>query len=531
MIDELVVHNLGVIESARIEPSLGLTVITGETGTGKTLLLGALRLLLGGEANSALVGPFGPEAVVEGRFVDPDSEEVGAGRRLPRDGRSRAYLDGSIASARALEERIAGMVDLIGQNDQLTITRSGEVRQLLDRMLDRDGLKALATFQSAWSRLRDALASQEQLGGDLGALRRELDLVTYQGKEIAESGFAPGDDVELESLSRRLKNADEILEHISQALDQLDSGREMIGEAVGSLRKASRLDDSADPLAERLNAMAELGNDLSHAIRMYVDELDTDPGQMEEVEARLNLLGDLRRKYGPTFDEVLEFGDHALARQAELESLLNRAESIDSEVQEATAAVAVTGEALREARQKAGDKLAERAIDHLTDLGFSDPLVSVLVDPAPATSVGADTPQILFASDSRLKPGPVGSVASGGELSRLVLALRLAGGSGQAATLVFDEVDAGVGGATALALGAKLAELAGDRQVLCVTHLPQMAAFADRHYVVERSENTARVVLVDGEQKLGELARMLAGLPESERGREAAEELLELAHR
>lgn len=530
MIDELVVRNLGVIESARLEPSTGLTVITGETGTGKTLLLGALRLLLGGEARSGLVGPFDDETVVEGRFVSGDVE-VGASRRLPQGGRSRAYLDGSIASAKALDERVAGLVDIVGQHDHLTLTRPTEVRRLLDRSLSSDGKIALDRYRSAWEEYRDVIAARDQLGGDLGSLSRELDLVRFQANEIADSGFAPGDDEELEALAGRLQNVDTIAEQVTLALESLDSGREAVGEAVAAMRRAARADSSAGDLAELLASNADALGDLSHEIRSYADTLETDPAQLAEVEARLNLLGDLRRKYGPTFEEVLTFGERAAARQTELESLLERAGVIDEEVGRAEKALAGAGEDLRAERQKAGDALAEVAMGHLSDLGFTDPLVRVDVAPAGPTGSGADHSEILFASDSRLTPGPVASVASGGELSRLVLALRLAGGSGEAETLVFDEVDAGVGGTTALSLGAKLAELARTRQVLCVTHLPQMAAFADRHYVVSRTDNVASVSTVEGTERVGELSRMLAGLPESERGREAAEELLELAHR
>nr|MBO2500245.1 hypothetical protein [Acidimicrobiia bacterium] len=239
MIDELVVRNLGVISDARLEPGPGLTVITGETGTGKTLLLGALRLLLGGEARPDLVGPFGDEAVVEGRFFDADGNEIGTSRRMPRDGRSRAYLDGSVASARALEEKVAGLVEIVGQHDQLSITRPSEARQLVDRMLDEEGRAALAAYRRGWETLTDARAARDRLGGDRAALARELDLVTFQADEIARSGFQPGDDVELNRLSERLRHADEIAGLLEEALARLDTGRDEVGAAVGGVRKAA----------------------------------------------------------------------------------------------------------------------------------------------------------------------------------------------------------------------------------------------------------------------------------------------------
>lgn len=529
MIDELVARNLGVIESARIEPAPGLTVITGETGTGKTLLLGALRLLLGGDARSDLVGPFGDEATAEGRFLGAEGEEIGASRRLPRDGRSRAYLDGSIASARALEDRVAGLVEVVGQHDHLSLNRPGEARKLVDRALDSDGRKTLDTYREAWEALADAIRARDQLGGDRSALARELDLVTFQAEEIRAAGFAPGDDAELTRLGDRLRHADDIASYLAEALDSLDAGRDRLGEAVAAVRKAAGLDPGLENLSQALGGAADGLNDLGQDLRKAADDVDLDPRQMEEVEQRLTDLGELRRKYGKTLDEVLEFGEEASRRRAELEALLERAGAIDEEVDVAEQALAEAGRRLREARAQAGERLAGECVTHLRDLGFADPVVSVEVTEAGVTAAGADMVRLLFASDSRLAPGTVGAVASGGELSRLVLSLRLAGGSGEAQTLVFDEIDAGIGGATALALGRKLARLAEDRQVLCVTHLPQLAAFADRHYVVRRKDNAATAVRVEEDERVAELSRMLAGLPESDRGREAAEELLEMA--
>jgi DNA repair protein RecN (Recombination protein N) len=529
VIDELVVKNLGVIESARLEPGAGLTVITGETGTGKTLLLGALRLLLGGDARPDLVGPFADEAVAEGRFLGPEGEEVGASRRLPRTGRSRTYLDGSIASARALEERVAGLVEVVGQHDHLSLTRPAEARALVDRVLDADGRTSLEVYRQAWEATVALRQAQERLGGDQSELARELDLVRYQADEIERAGFRPGDDRDLEARAERLRHADEIRSDLEEAVAALEDGRDRVGEAVAAVRRAARRDVSLEPRAAELDASAQALAEESKELRSTAEQLELDPRQLDDLESQLNLLGDLKRKYGRSLEDVLAFGADAARRRHELETLLQRAGDIDREVEEASAALESAAGALREARGRAGASLASRARRHLLDLGFADPVLEMVVAAAEPGPGGADRVEMLFASDSRLAPGPVSGVASGGELSRLVLALRLAGGSDTVASLVFDEVDAGIGGATALALGRKLAALAGDRQVLCVTHLPQVAAFADRHYVVRRRDNTAEVALVEGDERVAELARMLAGLPESDRGRDAAEELLELA--
>jgi DNA repair protein RecN (Recombination protein N) len=274
-------------------------------------------------------------------------------------------------------------------------------------------------------------------------------------------------------------------------------------------------------------AIGEVIHDLLRTVREAAETTAEDPEALELVEQRLTALGDLKRKYGKSLDEVLEFGADAARRAAELESLLDRASTIEDLVASTGKDVIEAGVGLRQAREEAIERIEGEAKGHLSALGLPSVALRFVVEASEPGPSGTDRIELLFASDDRLEPGAVQDVASGGELSRLVLALRLATRSHETSTLVFDEIDAGVGGATALALGQKLADLSHNCQVLCVTHLPQVAAFADAHYVIERSGPSALLRLVDGEDRLTELSRMLAGLPESERGREAAAELLE----
>jgi len=530
MLDELAVRNLGVIKEATLYPTAGLTVITGETGTGKTLLLGALRLLLGAEGRPDLVGPFGEEASVEGRFIEGDREVV-AVRRLQREGRSRAYLDGSIASTRILATELAG-IEIIGQHDQLSLTRSAEVRAMIDANLDGPGRTLLHGYRETRSKWERLIADRDQLGGDQRALARELDLVRFQAEEIARAGFVPGDDQELEVRANRLRNTEALSLHLNVARTGVESGIDSVGGVVGELRRALRIDPELAALVERTEMASEALSELGRQLRITSDQIAADPEQQELVEARLTLLGDLRRKYGSDLREVLAFGKSATERAGELAGLLDRAATIDSDLAMTRKELEETALLLTAARKKAGSRLTKAAVKHLLELGFADPLLSLDLGEAELGPWGADDVRLLFASDSRLAPGEVGKVASGGELSRLVLSLRLAGTQGAGASvLVFDEIDSGIGGATALAMGRKLAALARERQILCVTHLPQVAAFAQTHFVIEREGATAAVRLVEGGERTAELARMLAGLPDSDRGREAAAELLELAER
>ncbi len=530
MLDELCVENLGVIRSARIEPGAGFTVITGETGAGKTLLLGALRLLLGSTADRALVGPFSEEAVAEGRLITVDGE-IGAARRLTRGGRSRAYLDGSIASAGALERATAGSIEIVGQHDQIALTRPAAVRTAIDQALDSSGLAVRAKYVAAWKHLLALRSDRDRIGGDRTSLIRERDLTAHQIREIDAAGLTAGEDASLATMLARLRNAEDLRARHVSASDSVDTARSSIGDAVAELRRAASLDPSQAPLVDAVEAIESQIGDAAYALASMLEDLDADPEALEAAERRSQALAELCRRYGPSLAEVLSYRDRAQERLRELDGLLDRSEQLDEDITVAETEVGSLGGQLADARRRAGSALADAAIEHLTALGFSDPLVEVVVESTEPTPHGADRSRIHFASDRRLEPGELAKVASGGELSRLVLALRLAGGTDAAVTLVFDEIDAGLGGTVALTVGRMLAGLSERHQVLCVSHLPQVAAFADRHYVVDRSDIEASVRLVDGDERLAELARMLGGMPESKKGREAANELLAVAAR
>jgi DNA repair protein RecN (Recombination protein N) len=530
MLDELAITNLGIIGDARLEPGPGLVVVTGETGAGKTMLLGALRLLIGEASSRELVGPAGEEAVVDGRFVFA-AEEVTVRRRVEREGRSRAYVDGSMAPARALQERVATWVEIVGQHDHLILTTPQGARGLLDGTLDESGRTALEAYHRRWAELVETRRDVARLGGGRRELARELEMVGFQAEEIAAAGFSAGDDAELTMRVNRLRNSETLAEGLGGVAAELgDEGAAgSLTAAATRLRRLARVDESLEPLADQVEDLVSAVSELQVAVAGANDELEHDPAALAELEERLHLLGMLRRKYGETLDEVLGFGVAAAARAAEIAALLERAEDLETALSERVAAAELAAATLREARRAAADGLAAGAVGHLRDLGMEDPLVELVlsnVEPGPS---GADRVELRFASDASLAPGPAAKIASGGELSRLVLALRLAAGVGGSAVVAFDEVDAGIGGATALAMGEKLKMLSVGRQIFCVTHLPQVAAQADCHYVVERRGARATVSRVVGDDRLAELSRMLGGLAESERGRLHAAELIAAA--
>jgi DNA repair protein RecN (Recombination protein N) len=527
MLEHLRARNLGLIRDAEIDPGPGLTVITGETGAGKTLLLGALRLLLGETSDASVVGPFGDSAQADGLFVDDG--ELGITRIVPGSGRSRSYLDGAVASVEALAGRVGSLVEVVGQHDQLELKKPKHILGMLDSNLDGEGRELRDSYHLAWRTLQERLEEAAKLGGSDTELARELDLLQHQHREITEAGFAPGDDVGLEQKEKRLRNAAEIREHLAAAITAATTIDDASGELVSRLRKIESLDSGADVLAATAESLAITATDLNRDLAGSVDDLVDDPAALSEIEERLNLLGNLKRKYGKTVDEVLAFGKEAGERAIEVEVLLARASSIGAEVEDARAVVEEQARALSAARRTIADRISEEMVAHLREVGLDAATVTFHFDDAEPGPSGADRVEIHFASHAGLQPGPLTKVASGGELSRLILAISLSTSMSAESTLVFDEVDTGIGGATALAMGRKLADLAMGRQVLCVTHLPQVAAFADTHYVITRSGSEASVARVSGPGRLEELSRMIAGLPESERGQQAAVELLELS--
>ena len=530
MLEELYVENLGIIRSARIEPGPGLVAVTGETGTGKTLLLGALALLRGDAARSDRIGPHGAEARAEGRFTIGPTETVVA--RRVAEGKSRAYLDGAMVPAKALAERLDSLVEIVAQHEHVALGQESSVRRLVDGLLDAAGRKAESAYRDAWERLAGLRADRAALGGDPRALARDLDLARHQSGEISAAHLKAGEEDALKTTLGRLRHAGELIESLgsaAMALDDEGGAADSLRSALAQLDGATRIDPALAELATRLRALVTEADELGRDLRGAADAIDHDPGALGAAEERAAVLGGLRRKYGATLDEVIAFGAEATERAARLEQLADRAATIAAEITAAEAAAQQAGEALAGHRRKAGDQLVKAARKHLIALGFRDPILTVDVDAAPPGPNGADRVRLLFASDSGLTPGPVGRVASGGELSRLVLAIRVAAGVADADVVAFDEIDAGVGGSTALAMGELLSRLAQGRQVLVVTHLPQVAAFADAHIAVERVGREAAVRRLEGDERIAEISRMLGGIGESNSGREHAAELLAVA--
>jgi DNA repair protein RecN (Recombination protein N) len=535
---ELAVRDLGVIAELRLVLGPGMTAVTGETGAGKTMVVDAIELLVGGRADPVLVRTGAEEAWVEGRFVRPaegdggEPTEVVVARAVPRSGRSRAYIDGRLATAGELAALGEALVDLHGQHAHQSLLHAAAQRESLDRFGGVD-LGPLRAARYDAQLIADKLTA---LGGDERARARELDLVRYQVAELdAAAVEGPDEDERLEAEEDGLADATAHREAAAVALAALSAEGEGAGDVAASAADAVGAAVAAVsgrvPFREaegRLRAVAAELTDVAAELRAAGEAIEEDPERLESVRERRQLLRDLRRKYGDTLADVLAEGDRLRDRLAELEDHDRRAAELDAALIEARKVEAAAAAVVAEARRAAAPGLAERIQANLAELAMPNARVAVEVsgdDPG-------DDVAILLAANPGTPPLPLAKVASGGELARTMLALRLVL-TGAPPTLVFDEVDAGIGGSAALAVGRSLAKLADRHQVLVVTHLPQVAAYADAQVrVAKQSDDDAtvsRAALLDDDERVVELSRMLSGQPHSDAARTHAADLLATA--
>ncbi|GAA2757828.1 DNA repair protein RecN [Actinopolymorpha rutila] len=616
MLEEIRIHGLGVIDDAVLDLDAGLTVVTGETGAGKTMVVTGLSLLLGGRADAGLVRRQTERAVVEGRLrLDSGSAaarravEAGAQleddtlivmRTIARDGRSRAYAGGAGVPAGVLAELAEELVALHGQSDQLRLLRPSRQREILDRYAGSAVQEPLAAYRIRYSRLAEVDAELSSLVARARDRAQEADLLRFGLAEIESADPQPGEDKALTVEEDRLAHADSLRAAASLAQTALTGDEDLAGAPVDALsqvasaRKAldtagmhdPELAGVADRLAEAAALLADAGSDLAS----YAAGVDTDPARLQAIGDRRAVLGALTRKYGETIDDVLAWARRSAIRLAELDGSDDTIGALRAERQELTTELGMLAHEVSSARMAAAERLGSAVTAELGDLAM--PHAELTADvaqtevrtaevsepasagerkpnrgrrvesahPDTATTAGHGTggeteDQRALLVDGRwlaygahgvdevelrLRPHPgaparaVQRGASGGELSRVMLAVEVVfAGVDGVPTFVFDEVDAGVGGRAAVEIGRRLARLAANSQVVVVTHLPQVAAFADRHYVVRKSDDgsvtRSGLTWLDDEGRVAELARMLAGLDGSASARAHAEELLATA--
>jgi len=528
VLNELHVANLGVIEDAELRLESGMTALTGETGAGKTLVVDALSLLLGAKAEAGIVRDGESEALIEGRFDSP-SETVLI-REISQSGRSRAFLNGRMATNTALADIAAKLVDIYGQHSHQALrSRSGE-RAVLDIFAGID-LKPLMEIRD---KIKNTKKRIFDLGGNQQALDAEAASLEDDLHRIDRSQIESLDELEmLEHEEEVLQQATEYKETVSLCLQVLtgEASTYTNRSVADLLNEVLRRLIGKAPLAQfatRVESAMEELSDIALELRSFAENIDDDPGRLAFVAERRRMLMELSRRYGGSLQAVMEYAQSARQRLEEIQGTRELINLLDQELQSLERNKEQIEKEIASRRQQGAHSFAKKVEEHLNSLAM--PKAHFAVD------VGGKGPMddvsFLLAANPGSPPKRLSKVASGGELSRTMLAISLVVSSGPP-TMVFDEVDAGVGGEAGLSVGRALSQLARDRQVIVVTHLPQVAAFADHHISVQKRERSGRSVAVintlDEQERIIELSRMLAGRANSETGQRHARELVELA--
>jgi DNA repair protein RecN (Recombination protein N) len=553
---ELRIENLLLIERAELRPGPGLNAITGETGAGKTVLAHALDLLLGGRAKPGIVRPGAAEAYVEGVFEapaglldDPDlaelreridaGDEIVLARRVGAEGRTRAFVQGRSASAADLRELGGRLLSFFGQHEHRRLMVGSAQLGLLDAFCGSEPLRASLT--AAHARVRAAEADLEGLRDRAGTRDRDLDLLMFEIGEIDE--LSPSEDEERQLLAERgrLQRLDGLLAAAAGGAEALapenadESGvAALFAEAERLSAGVSEVDPELDALAARLSTLRIEAEDLAGELRRYADSLEGEPGRLDQVEERLGLYDRLKRKHGGSVAAVLEHARRCREERERLENAEVATERAEAALAEARRERDGLAAKLSAARAKSARGLATAVRDELETLAMEGASFSVELEPRDEIGPsGAERAEFLLGPNPGVAPAPIREAASGGELSRVMLALMTVAGAGGAETLVFDEVDAGVGGQTARAVGDRLRALGEDRQVLCITHLPQIAALARQHFRIEKEASgdlaLATVEAIEGDGVVEELCRMLGADTGDAGARKHARELLAAA--
>ena len=550
MLIELRIQNFAVIRDLSVEVGSGLNVLTGETGAGKSIIVGALSLLLGERASSESVRTGADRAVVEAVYdltsepqlrarleelgLTGDEEFLVLRREVHSEGRNRAWVNESPATAGTVGELGRVLVDLHGQHEHQTLLRTADQRSILDAFAGAEDLSSkVEDLYGRLARLRSELEDRHARREELAA--RE-DFLRFQLQEIEEARPEPGEDREVEEELARLDHAEELARE-TEAVHQLLYSRdgavsETLARARDILRRLVGFDGELAPLGDRAEELYHQVVELGRSAGDYASRVEVSPSRTEELRGRSDLLFRLKRKYGPTLDEVLAARDRLRGQMAELEGAGFESEALERRVREAESELRDTAAELTERRSEAGVRLAEEVEGLLPELGLPGARFAVRIEELESPEAGG-AERIRFVTS--LNPGfelrPLARIASGGEMSRVMLALKsILARQDRVPTLVFDEIDAGIGGEVAVAVARKLRDVANHHQVFVITHLPQLASQGDHHLRVEKGEQDGvaltTVRRLVGEERIREIARMLGGDPDSATSRDHARELL-----
>jgi DNA repair protein RecN (Recombination protein N) len=557
---ELRIENLLLIERAELRLGEGLNAITGETGAGKTVFAHSLDLLMGGKAKAQIVRPGAAEAWVEGVFDLPaglleepefaelaerlpaDAEEIVLGRRVSAGGRTSAFVAGRAATAADLKLLGGRLLAFYGQHEHRRLTIASAQLEVLDGFAGAEHLEARDRYREAHRECGRLAAELAELREREGSRERDLDLYRYELSEIEEVAPEPEERAELAAERERLRHAEGLREaaagaHAGLAGAEEDGGgaEALLAGAESLLQGAGRVDAGLDGLAERVAALTVELADVASELRDYAEGVEADPERLLALEERLEAIDRLERKHGGSVESVLAHAERCREEIARLEGAGERGAEAEAALAAAEARREELGEKLSAGRAAAAAPLEERVAAELERLSMQGARLEVALEPHPEGfgASGRETVELRVAPNPGIEPAPLRDAASGGELSRVMLALSGLGQAAAAATLVFDEIDAGIGGNTARAVGERLRDLAAGRQVVCITHLPQVASLADTHFRLEKDvadgQSLATVEHLDGEAVVEEIRRMLGGEGGDEAATEHARQLLAAA--
>ena len=558
MLLELRIENLLLIERAELRLGPGLNAITGETGAGKTILAHSFDLLMGGKARSHIVRPGASEAYVEGVFQLPegllddpelaelaerlpeDATEVAIGRRVSTSGRTSAFLAGRSASAPELQALGSRLLAFYGQHEHRKLTLAGAQLETLDGFAGEDHLERRRAYRETHAEVTRIARELARIREREGARERDLDILRYELEEIEAAKPDPAEEAELAPERERLRHAESLRGAAAEALaavggDGEGAAAEAMGTAESALAAQEGVDPELDKLAETARGLRMEVQELAAELRGYAERIEAEPGRLEQVEERLDVIDRLKRKHGGTIESVLAHGEHCRAEIETIEGAGEATDRLEADLTKAQRARTDLGAQLSEVRAKSAKRLEKSVAAELEQLAMSGAKLEVKLDPHPDGfgPLGQERVTFQVATNPGMPTSPLRDAASGGELSRVMLALAGQGARGGAATFVFDEIDAGIGGNTAKAVGERLRSLGDERQVLCITHLPQVASMAESHFRIEKSvargEARAEVEQVDGEGLVAEIVRMLGGSEGDEAADRHARELLRAA--
>lgn len=548
MLTDLSITNVAIIDSLRLSLRPGLTILTGETGAGKSIIIDAVSLIMGGRASSDLIRSGEEEAVVEALFdisampelsrllsesgFDSDGELL-VKRSISRAGKNRIFINGAMATLNLLSDISSRLINIYGQHESQTLLRPENQLILLDNYAGTAGLRN--EFGNIFRELQNVQERLEKLDELERETARKLDLLSFQSEEIAKAELKAGEELDLEEQRQLLANAEKLGGTSAEAFERLYGGDSAI---IGQLQRISHaireiagIDHSLTEVADSLESSYLQLEDVAISLRGYSSRIESDPASLQSIEDRLDQIGRLKRKYGSTVEEIIAFKQQV---DQELEQLREQGQSrqqLESDRDRLSALLGEKGAVLSKQRSSASGRLKKALESEAHQLAMKNAVIEVSLSPlTEPRSTGCDRVELLFSPNPGEVPRPLAKIASGGELSRLMLAFKQVLPEGDAPTLVFDEVDTGIGGATSDVVGKKLKNVAGGQQVFCITHLPQVAVYADHHLRVEKhvaNGRTATVVTaLEATERIEEIARMLGGASITDTTRQHAGEML-----